>query len=115
MIAKGPAERFAIIMVSWDQKGWNLQPPENRPQSSILVRRTSFGQVAGREDHVGPRVQRVQTRDRSAKVIGRVGHVMQHVPAASNVKIRNLRDDHTSSVTRVGYRYVKSGLVRPDR
>jgi hypothetical protein len=87
MIAKGPAERFAIIMVSWDQKVRDLEPPEDRPQSSILVRRTSFGQVAGCEDHIGPRVQRVQTRDRSAKVIGRVGHVMQHVTTASNVKI----------------------------
>ena len=113
MIAKGPAERFAIIMVSRNQKVRNLEPPEDRPQSSILVRRTSFGEVAGREHHVRSRVQRVQPRDRPAQIVGRVGHVMQYVPAAPDVKIGNLRDDHTSSVTPTRYRNFKLGLVSP--
>lgn len=87
MIAKGPAERFAIIMVSRNQKVGYLEPPEHRPQSSILVRRTSFGEVPGRENDIGTGLQIVQARDRAAKVIGGVGHVVQHVPAASDVQV----------------------------
>ena len=88
-----------------------LEPPEHRPQSAILVRRTSFGEVAGREDYVGTRLQVVQARNCAAKVIGGVGHVVQHMAAASNVQIRNLRDDHTYRIPTTPYPQFKKALI----
>jgi hypothetical protein len=39
--------------------------------------------------------------------------VVQHVPAASNVQIRDLRDDHTTSIACAPYPGIKTGLVQP--
>ena len=115
MIAKGPPERFAIIVISRYQKVRYLEPPKHRPQSSILVRRTSFGEVPGRENDIGSGLQMVQAGDRAAKVIGGIGHVVQHVPAASNVQIRNLRNDHVPSITCASYPRIKGTSMRLER
>jgi hypothetical protein len=110
MIAKGLSQRFAIIVISGDQKIWNFQATEDRSQSPIFVRRTSLGEIARGQDDRRTGIHGVEAIDRPVEIIGGISHVVQHVAASADVEIRNLRYDHANSVAAARYFAIKSRL-----